>query len=41
MKDKRIVVHYPDSIRNYMSRYLRNEWMLTHGYMDEQEVIDI
>lgn len=31
--DKRIVVVLPDSIRNYLSRFLNDSWMIDAGYM--------
>lgn len=32
--EKRMVVILPDSVRNYMSKFLSDDWMLIHGYMD-------
>lgn len=31
-KDKRMVVILPDGIRNYMTKYLQNEWMVKYKY---------
>lgn len=31
---KRCVVLLPDSVRNYMSKYLSDEWMYEHGFVD-------
>ena len=31
--DKRIVVMLPDSIRNYLSRFINDPWMIDSGYM--------
>lgn len=36
--DKRIVVILPDSVRNYMTKFLADEWMLIHGFMDPHEM---
>lgn len=33
-KDKRVVVILPDSVRNYMSRFLSDQWMESNGYSD-------
>jgi len=32
--DQRCVVVLPDSIRNYMSKYLNDDWMEDHGFME-------
>lgn len=32
-KGKRVVVLMPDSIRNYMSKFLNDGWMVEHGFM--------
>jgi len=34
---ERIVVILPDSIRNYMSKHLTDEWMVENGFFDEAE----
>ena len=31
MKGKRVVIHMPDTIRNYLSAHLSNEWMIQKG----------
>ncbi|KAJ2607920.1 cystathionine beta-synthase [Coemansia sp. RSA 1365] len=36
---KRVVTLLPDSVRNYMSRFLNDEWMMQHGFLDEREEI--
>ncbi|CAH8465042.1 unnamed protein product [Schistosoma turkestanicum] len=33
-KGSRIVVILPDSVRNYMSKFLSNDWMFSRGYMN-------
>jgi cystathionine beta-synthase len=33
-KGQRCVVLLPDSVRNYMSKALSNDWMLDHGFVD-------
>ena len=35
---KRVVIILPDSVRNYMSKALSNDWMLDHGFVDGQLV---
>lgn len=34
---KRVVVILPDSVRNYMTKFISDDWMLVHGFMDPQE----
>lgn len=34
--DQRCVVVFPDSIRNYMSKHLRDSWMYKNGFADEE-----
>lgn len=36
---ERIVVILPDSIRNYMSKFLDTEWMKERGFLDERESV--
>jgi len=36
-KGQRLVVILPDSIRNYMSKHLNNDWMITNGYYEPEE----
>ncbi len=33
-KGKRIAVIFPDSVRNYMSKFLSDDWMLIKGFID-------
>ncbi|EHB03603.1 Cystathionine beta-synthase [Heterocephalus glaber] len=35
---QRCVVILPDSVRNYMSKFLSDKWMLQKGFMKEEEV---
>jgi cysteine synthase A len=32
-KTKRVLTILPDSIRNYLSKFVSNEWMVAHGFM--------
>ena len=32
--DKRVVIILPDSVRNYMTKALSDDWMLNHGFVD-------
>ena len=34
-KGKRVVVLFPDNIRNYMTKHLNNDWMYEKGYITE------
>lgn len=36
-KDQTIVVFLPDTGRNYLTKFLSNEWMLEHGLQTEEE----
>ncbi|KAJ1727863.1 cystathionine beta-synthase [Coemansia biformis] len=36
---KRVVTLLPDSVRNYMSRFLNDEWMKEHGFLDADDEI--
>ncbi|KAJ2398553.1 cystathionine beta-synthase [Coemansia sp. RSA 2559] len=36
---KRVVTLLPDSVRNYMTRFINDEWMKNHGFLDEEEEI--
>ena len=38
---KRVVVLLPDSIRNYMTKFLNNDWMYENGFISEQECYDM
>lgn len=31
---KRVVVMLPDSVRNYMSKFLNDDWMVESGFFD-------
>jgi len=33
-KGQRMVVIFPDSVRNYMTKFLNDDWMIEHGFMD-------
>lgn len=33
--DKRVVVILPDSIRNYITKFLNNDWLYEYGFIDE------
>jgi cysteine synthase A len=37
-KGERCVVVLPDSIRNYMSKFMDDKWMREHGFLDEVKV---
>jgi len=34
---RRAVVILPDSIRNYLSKFVSDDWMREHGFLDEEE----
>lgn len=36
---KRVVVILPDSIRNYMTKFLNNDWLYEAGFISEEECI--
>jgi cystathionine beta-synthase len=36
-KEKRIVIILADSIRNYMTKFLNDDWMLENEYMTQEE----
>jgi len=38
---KRVVVLLPDSVRNYMTKFLNNDWMYENGFLSEQECLDL
>jgi len=38
---KRVVVLLPDSIRNYMTKFLNNDWMYENGFLTEQECLEL
>lgn len=35
--DKRVVVLLPDSVRNYISKFINNDWMYENGFINEAE----
>jgi cystathionine beta-synthase len=37
---QRIVTLFPDSVRNYMTKYLSDDWMYMNGFMDEKQLLD-
>ena len=38
---KRVVVLLPDSIRNYMTKFLNSDWMFERGFISEKECMDL
>lgn len=38
---KRVVVLLPDSIRNYMTKFINNDWMYESGFITEEECIKL
>lgn len=34
---KRVVVLLPDSVRNYMTKFINNDWMYENGFITEEE----
>lgn len=40
-KGKRVVVVFPDNIRNYMTKHLNPDWMYEKGYITEKECADL
>jgi cystathionine beta-synthase len=39
-KGQRVVVLLPDSIRNYMTKFLDTEWMIDRGFQEEEKVVE-
>eukprot|EP01006_Ploeotia_vitrea_P040309 TRINITY_DN66420_c1_g2_i1.p1 TRINITY_DN66420_c1_g2~~TRINITY_DN66420_c1_g2_i1.p1 ORF type:complete len:533 (-),score=290.37 TRINITY_DN66420_c1_g2_i1:961-2466(-) len=37
-KGQRVVVIMPDSVRNYMTKFLSDDWMVEHGFADDEKV---
>lgn len=37
-KGQRLVVVLPDGIRNYMSKFVQDEWMLDKGYVSQHDM---
>lgn len=38
---KRVVVVFPDSVRNYMTKFLNNDWMYENNFISEQECFSL
>ena len=38
---KRVVIILPDSVRNYMTKYLNNDWMYENGFISEEECVEL
>merc|ERR1711964_485513 len=38
-KGKRVVVLCPDSVRNYMTKFLSDDWMMDNGFLDRKACI--
>ncbi|XP_043928172.1 cystathionine beta-synthase isoform X2 [Protopterus annectens] len=38
-EDQRCVVILPDSVRNYMSKFLSDKWMFQKGFLNEEDVM--
>jgi len=38
---KRVVVILPDSVRNYISKFINNDWMYENGFISEEECTKI
>merc|ERR1711964_165253 len=38
-KGKRVVVLCPDSVRNYMTKFLSDDWMMDNGFLERKENI--
>lgn len=38
---KRVVVVFPDSVRNYMTKFINNDWMYENGFITENECIKL
>lgn len=37
-KGQRVVVILPDSVRNYMSKFLNDDWMAANGFIDQPTI---
>lgn len=37
---KRCVIVCPDNIRNYITKFINNDWMFEHGFITEKECLD-
>lgn len=38
---KRVVIILPDSVRNYMTKFINNDWMYENGFITEEECIKL
>lgn len=38
---KRVVVLLPDSVRNYITKFINNDWMYENGFITESECFDL
>lgn len=38
---KRVVVLLPDSVRNYITKFINNDWMYENGFITEHECMDL
>jgi cystathionine beta-synthase len=34
---KRVVVILPDSVRNYITKFINNDWMYENGFITEEQ----
>ena len=37
-KGKRILTILPDSVRNYLTKFLSDQWMITYGFMEDPDI---
>ena len=37
----RVVVILPDSVRNYMTKYLSDDWMIENGFLNPSEADEL
>jgi len=37
---KRCIVLFPDNIRNYITKFINDDWMLKMGHLSEKECMD-
>jgi cystathionine beta-synthase len=38
---KRVVVLLPDSVRNYMTKFLNNDWLYENGFITEEKCFEL
>ena len=38
---KRVVFVCPDSVRNYITKFINNDWMYENGFISEKECMDL